>query len=120
MTAKFVAAVALAGIVGWGGSALAGGSKDAGQAKSATCVACHGVDGNSANPEWISGTWNPRLVKIPVPIMFAITIPMAVKSPTRRLDWAGIAFVGLKRPTLNAQRTTHNEELRRWALDVER
>lgn len=28
------------------------GSADAGQAKSATCAACHGVDGNSVNPEW--------------------------------------------------------------------
>jgi len=65
MTAKFVAAVALAGIVGWGGSALAGGSKDAGQAKSATCVACHGVDGNSANPEWpsLAGQHSSYVVK---------------------------------------------------------
>jgi cytochrome c553 len=28
------------------------GTAQAGQAKSATCVACHGVDGNSVNPEW--------------------------------------------------------------------
>ncbi len=28
------------------------GSAEVGQAKSAVCVACHGVDGNSANPEW--------------------------------------------------------------------
>ncbi|MCK7513563.1 MAG: c-type cytochrome [Desulfobacterales bacterium] len=27
---------------------------EAGQAKSVTCMACHGVDGNSANPEWPS------------------------------------------------------------------
>jgi cytochrome c553 len=32
--------------------AFAEGSAEAGQAKSATCVACHGVDGNSVNPEW--------------------------------------------------------------------
>ena len=30
------------------------GSVEAGKAKSATCVACHGVDGNSPNPEWPS------------------------------------------------------------------
>ncbi len=30
------------------------GTAEAGQAKAATCVACHGVDGNSANPEWPS------------------------------------------------------------------
>jgi cytochrome c553 len=28
------------------------GTAQAGQAKSTTCVACHGVDGNSVNPEW--------------------------------------------------------------------
>lgn len=28
------------------------GSAEKGQAKAATCVACHGVNGNSANPEW--------------------------------------------------------------------
>jgi cytochrome c553 len=30
------------------------GSAEAGQAKAATCVACHGLDGNSVNPEWPS------------------------------------------------------------------
>jgi cytochrome c553 len=28
------------------------GSVDAGAAKAATCIACHGVNGNSVNPEW--------------------------------------------------------------------
>jgi cytochrome c553 len=28
------------------------GSADAGQAKAATCAACHGIDGNSVNPDW--------------------------------------------------------------------
>jgi cytochrome c553 len=28
------------------------GSVDAGRAKSATCAACHGVDGNSVTPDW--------------------------------------------------------------------
>lgn len=30
------------------------GSADAGKTKSATCAACHGVDGNSATPDWPS------------------------------------------------------------------
>lgn len=52
MTAKFVATLALVALVGWHGSAIAAGNKEAGLTKSATCVACHGADGNSANPEW--------------------------------------------------------------------
>lgn len=35
-------------------SAWGEGSPEAGQQKSAPCVACHGVDGNSVNPEWPS------------------------------------------------------------------
>ncbi|MGD2075249.1 MAG: c-type cytochrome [Gammaproteobacteria bacterium] len=31
---------------------VAAGDPEAGKAKSATCAGCHGVDGNSANPEW--------------------------------------------------------------------
>jgi cytochrome c553 len=34
--------------------ALAQGSAEAGQAKAAPCVACHGADGNSVTPEWPS------------------------------------------------------------------
>ena len=34
--------------------AHAGGSAEAGQARSIVCAACHGVDGNSFNPEWPS------------------------------------------------------------------
>ncbi|MBT8136137.1 MAG: cytochrome c4 [Gammaproteobacteria bacterium] len=30
----------------------ADGDPDAGKARSATCTACHGADGNSINPEW--------------------------------------------------------------------
>lgn len=33
-------------------SALAAGDADAGKAKSASCAACHGSDGNSNNPVW--------------------------------------------------------------------
>lgn len=36
------------------GAALAEGSAEAGKAKSAVCAACHGMDGNSINPEWPS------------------------------------------------------------------
>ena len=35
-------------------SAVAEGDAAAGQAKAAVCAACHGVDGNSANPVWPS------------------------------------------------------------------
>lgn len=52
MTAKLVATVSLLAALGWSLPTLAAGSADAGQAKSATCVACHGTDGNSVNPEW--------------------------------------------------------------------
>ena len=31
---------------------LVDGSIDAGKARSATCIACHGIEGNSANPLW--------------------------------------------------------------------
>ncbi|MCL4792543.1 MAG: cytochrome c4 [Gammaproteobacteria bacterium] len=34
--------------------AHAGGSAEAGQARAIVCAACHGVDGNSFNPEWPS------------------------------------------------------------------
>ena len=37
-----------------GASARAEGDPQAGQAKSVTCAACHGADGNSVNPEWPS------------------------------------------------------------------
>lgn len=43
----------------------AAGTAEAGQAKAATCVACHGVDGNSVNPEWpsIAGQHAEYIVK---------------------------------------------------------
>jgi cytochrome c553 len=52
MTAKFVVALTLCALSGGSSVAIAAGNAQAGQAKSTTCVACHGVDGNSANPEW--------------------------------------------------------------------
>lgn len=35
-----------------GADGHAKGNAEAGKAKAATCMACHGADGNSANPEW--------------------------------------------------------------------
>jgi cytochrome c553 len=52
MTAKLVATVSLVAALGWSLPTLAAGSADAGEAKSVTCVACHGTDGNSISPEW--------------------------------------------------------------------
>jgi cytochrome c553 len=52
MTAKLVVALSLAVTLAWTAPSLAAGSKEAGQAKAATCAACHGMDGNSVNPEW--------------------------------------------------------------------
>jgi cytochrome c553 len=45
--------------------AQAAGDPDAGKTKSATCAACHGVDGNSLNPEWpkLAGQNEKYLVK---------------------------------------------------------
>ena len=54
MTAKLVASLFLVAALGCNATAFAAGSVEAGQAKSVTCAACHGVDGNSANPEWPS------------------------------------------------------------------
>jgi cytochrome c553 len=51
---KLLAAGALAAALGINSAALAEGSVEAGQAKSAVCAACHGPDGNSVNPEWPS------------------------------------------------------------------
>jgi cytochrome c553 len=53
MSAKLVAILPLLAAVGLGTTTcLAAGTKEAGQAKSTACIACHGLDGNSANPEW--------------------------------------------------------------------
>jgi cytochrome c553 len=51
MSAKLVAALSMVALLG-SAPAFAAGSVEAGQAKSATCGACHGMDGNSLNPEW--------------------------------------------------------------------
>lgn len=54
MTVKFVATLALVAVLGWSGAASAAGSVEAGQAKALVCGGCHGMDGNSLNPEWPS------------------------------------------------------------------
>ncbi|MDH4165814.1 MAG: cytochrome c4 [Gammaproteobacteria bacterium] len=64
MTAKF-AALTLVAVLGSTGPVHAAGTVEAGQAKSATCMACHGMDGNSANPEWpaLAGQHSSYIVK---------------------------------------------------------
>jgi cytochrome c553 len=64
MTAKF-AAFTLVVVLGWAGSVHAAGTVEAGQAKAATCMACHGMDGNSANPEWpaLAGQHSSYIIK---------------------------------------------------------
>ncbi len=59
---KFSIALAL---VLAGNQAMAGGDAEAGQAKAATCVACHGVDGNSAVPTFpkLAGLGHKYLLK---------------------------------------------------------
>src|SRR4051812_27214232 len=54
-SARFAAVLVCAGL-GFARIAVAEdtikGSADAGSAKAAVCTACHGVNGNSTNPEW--------------------------------------------------------------------
>lgn len=59
---KFSIALAL---VLAGNQAMAGGDAEAGQAKAATCVACHGVDGNSVVPTFpkLAGLGHKYLLK---------------------------------------------------------
>jgi cytochrome c553 len=65
MTTKVAATLLCIAALASAAPALAAGSKEAGQAKSSTCVACHGVDGNSANPEWpsIAGQHESYLIR---------------------------------------------------------
>lgn len=39
-------------LLGMSAVAYGAGDAEAGKAKAATCAACHGVDGNSVNPQW--------------------------------------------------------------------
>jgi cytochrome c553 len=51
---KLLAVAAMGAALGISTDALAEGSVEAGEAKSVVCAACHGLDGNSLNPEWPS------------------------------------------------------------------
>lgn len=48
----WVGAVTLIVGVGFAAGAVSEGSAEAGAAKAGVCVACHGPNGNSSNPEW--------------------------------------------------------------------
>jgi cytochrome c553 len=58
--ATFSSLLALASV-----AAQAQGDAKAGEAKAAVCVACHGMQGNSTNPDWpnLAGQHAPYLVK---------------------------------------------------------
>jgi cytochrome c553 len=62
LTTMLVSLTLLGGFVG---DAVAAGSSSAGQGKATTCIACHGVDGNSVNPEWpnLAGQHSSYIVK---------------------------------------------------------
>lgn len=49
---KWFVFAAVVSMLGVSGPVSAAGDAAAGKAKSASCVACHGTDGNSMNPEW--------------------------------------------------------------------
>ncbi|MEO7387238.1 MAG: c-type cytochrome [Gammaproteobacteria bacterium] len=51
LPAVVVLAVCIVGAA-FSGPGLASGSAEAGQTKAVSCSACHGLDGNSLNPEW--------------------------------------------------------------------
>lgn len=61
---KYLAAATLL-LLGVAGSVQAAGDPEAGKAKAAACVACHGADGNSVNPIWpkLAGQGAPYLAK---------------------------------------------------------
>jgi cytochrome c553 len=50
--ARLVAVLAPLFAVGFMASARADGDAQAGEAKATACIACHGADGNSSNPQW--------------------------------------------------------------------
>ena len=54
MTRHWIWAALAPGIIFLTSPAFAEGDPIAGQARAAVCAACHGVDGNSVNPEWPS------------------------------------------------------------------
>lgn len=60
-----VLSLALVALLAGSLPAAAAGSVEAGQAKAVTCSACHGLDGNSLNPEWptLAGQHENYIVK---------------------------------------------------------
>lgn len=60
-----VLSLALVALLAGSLPAAAAGSVEAGQAKAVTCSACHGLDGNSLNPEWptLAGQHETYIVK---------------------------------------------------------
>ena len=52
------------GLASFAGHTLAAGDHTAGQAKAATCIACHGADGNSTDPQYprLAGQYADYLV----------------------------------------------------------
>jgi cytochrome c553 len=54
MNAKSIVGVCALTVLSLISTAHAQGNASTGQARAATCVACHGADGNSVNPEWPS------------------------------------------------------------------
>ncbi len=53
MKRLWILAATISGVIA-SNSALSAGNAEAGQTKSVVCQACHGANGNSANPEWPS------------------------------------------------------------------
>jgi cytochrome c553 len=53
-TIRSCSLTALAVALSFSPAVFAAGNAEAGAAKAATCLACHGVNGNSSNPEWPS------------------------------------------------------------------
>jgi len=49
---RFVWVLMAIATMAWAGASTAAGNAANGQTKSAACGACHGMDGNSANPDW--------------------------------------------------------------------
>ncbi|HSJ48677.1 MAG TPA: c-type cytochrome [Gammaproteobacteria bacterium] len=62
---KWFVFTAVVSMLAVSGPSLAAGDAAAGKTKSASCVACHGADGNSMNPEWptLAGQHPDYLVK---------------------------------------------------------
>ena len=62
MMKRFLITVAMLALAG---NVVAGGDPVAGKKKAALCIGCHGVDGNSSNPDWpsLAGQGEAYLVK---------------------------------------------------------